>query len=256
MMQKRKSFEKRGKMAVLSVLIILCADIAFNIVIRQLTGAGYLPDFPYWNDVVLGVGVLAIIACIIIAIVTYNDFKKNIVQPVNEFTVAISDLTHGRPAEKCAFRSGDEIGLLADGVRRLIERMSVDIVFFEKLSSGDYSEDLPERPADGADQIAAMGGASKVAATADGAESESDKLRNAIQGMIEKQRELVRSLQHSSRQIAVAAKDISDRSQSLAGGSSEQAAAIEEFSVTVDDIRKHAESNAKLTIDTMESINR
>jgi methyl-accepting chemotaxis protein len=244
MMQKRKSFENRGKRAVLSVLIILCADIAFNIIIRQLTGAGYLSGVTYWSDVVLCVGVLAILACMIIAVVTYNDFRKNIVKPVNEFTAAISDLTHGRPAGKCAFQSDDEIGLLADGVRRLVERMNMDIVFFEQLRSGDYSQDLPGTPALG-----------DMDAAAAGAEREGDKLQDVIQGMIDKQRDLVRSLQHSSQRIAVAAKDISDKSQSLAVGSSEQAAAIEEFSVTVDDIRQHAENNAKLAIDTMKSIN-
>jgi methyl-accepting chemotaxis protein len=278
-MQNRKSFNTGMTQAIVSVLVVLCLDIAITIAAMWLRTAGYFTEFAFWNEAIIGVDALVILICIIVIGVQCTKFKKDVVRPIQEITAAIDDLTRGKPARSPAFHSDDEIGLLADSARVLVARMSTDIAFFENLRDGNYAIDLPgaspaysnengaidakrandgiavasARGADGA--INLVNAANAVNATrASEAEGGGDKLKYVIQSMIDKQRELVRSLQIVSEQIATASSEIANGSQHLAGGSNEQAAAIEEFSVTVENLKQHAEDNARLANESMESI--
>jgi methyl-accepting chemotaxis protein len=234
-MRHKKSFMVQIRNIACGIIIVLTLVIAFNIFIMRALISGAFANSVFWSGASIIVSAAAIIICVILTIVHSLRFNANVIRPISDITVAIDRLTHGRPAESVDFRSDDEIGHLTESVNVLVGRMEKDIEFFERMKDGDYSRDLP--------------GAAATARSAD-----EDRLQNVIQSMIDNQRDLIRKLKRVSEQIAEASSEVAGGSQNLASGSNEQAAAIEEFSGTVNDLKNHADDNAVLAREVVESI--
>jgi methyl-accepting chemotaxis protein len=218
-------------------IVALMLVIIFDIVVARFVLSGRLVDSSLWINIAIGASATVVVVCLIITLTQAAKFNRNVVGPIAEIAGAIDHLAQGKPTDGVAFHGGDEIGLLATSVNTLVDRMNKDIEFFEHLKEGDYSHDLH--------------GAANIERDAEGG---GDRLKNVIQAMIDNQRRLIRKLKQVSEQIAEASSEIAGGSQNLASGSNEQAAAIEEFSATVDELRQHAEDNAALAREVVESI--
>lgn len=167
--------------------------------------------------------------CVALVVVLIQEFRKNAVTPIQEIVLSLRELSVGRPGRYIDYRSNDDIGEVVKHINGLNDRMLMDIEFFKQLRDGDFSRDL--------------------VSTAEG-----DGLVFAIQGMIVKQRELIRKLQVISVQISEASGEIAGGSQNLASGSNEQAAAIEQFRATIDSLRVKSQENADLAREVIEAI--
>jgi methyl-accepting chemotaxis protein len=219
--------------AALFIIILAVSGLSF-FVIRQLAGGGASIGTGggiSWQAVMILIYAAALVIALILCIVSSRTVKKQITEPIGLIMRGMRELLSGRPgaAAACAYHANDEIGTLADSLRELSGRMLFDIEFFAHLRAGDYSKDLVP--------------------TTDG-----DGLAFAIQGMIVKQRELVRGLQEVSNQISVASSEIAKGSQNLAGGSNEQAAAIEQFRATIEGLQEKARANADKAREVIDSI--
>jgi methyl-accepting chemotaxis protein len=219
-------------------IVVLMITIVFDIVVARFVLSGYLADSSLWINIAIGASAAVVVISLIITVSQAMKFNRNVVLPIAKIAVSVDHLTQGKPTDGVDFRSDDEIGFLAASVNTLVDRMNKDIEFFEHLKEGDYSRDLHG-----------------VSNAGQGAEGGGDRLKNVIQAMIDNQRRLVRNLKQVSEQIAEASAEIAGGSQNLASGSNEQAAAIEQFSATVEDLRQHAEDNAVLAREVVESIN-
>jgi methyl-accepting chemotaxis protein len=218
-------------------IVVLVLVIIFDVVIARLLASGYLSDAVFWGNLSIGISAPVVVVSLISTVIHAMKFNRNVVRPIPKVAKAIDCLAQGRLTDRVDFHGDDEIGFLAASVNTLVDRMNMDIEFFEHLKEGDYSHDL--HGTENIDMDAEGGG---------------DRLKNVIQAMIDNQRRLIRRLKQVSEQIAEASSEIAGGSQNLASGSNEQAAAIEEFSATVDELRQHAEDNAALAREVVESI--
>ncbi|MDR1042884.1 MAG: methyl-accepting chemotaxis protein, partial [Clostridiales Family XIII bacterium] len=237
-MSDKKSLLAKMRNTACGVIIVLALVVLFNNSLARLIVTGIISDYEFWVNISIGVSALVIVICVIVVIVQYSKFNREVIRPVSEVTAAVDCLTRGKPTGVIT-TGGDknEIYALAECVNILIARMSKDIEFFERMKDGDYSLDLPD-----------------VSETGGGDEDSGDRLKRVIQDMIDNQRSLVRNLKQVSDRIASASAEMAGGSQNLASGSNQQAAAIEQFSAAVDDLKQHAEDNAALAREVVDSI--
>ncbi|MDR2162894.1 MAG: methyl-accepting chemotaxis protein [Clostridiales Family XIII bacterium] len=237
-MPNKESFITKMSQGAVRIIVVLALVIIFDIFVIRVLTLGSFADPELWSWIAIIASAVIVVINIITAIIQSRRFIKIVSVPISEIVGAINCLAQGKPAKSIDFHSDDEVGLLANSVNILIDRMHKDIDFFERLKEGDYSHDLP---------------GAHVMGKGD-SEDGGDRLKNVIQTMIYNQRILISNLKNVSEQIAEASSEVSGGSQNLASGSNEQAAAIEEFSATVEDLKKHAENNAALAYEVVESI--
>jgi methyl-accepting chemotaxis protein len=192
----------------------------------MISGILFIPKYP---TLMLILYIVVAFVCVALVVVLIQEFRKNAVTPIQEIVLSLRELSVGRPGRYIDYRSNDDIGEVVKHINGLNDRMLMDIEFFKQLRDGDFSRDL--------------------VSTAEG-----DGLVFAIQGMIVKQRELIRKLQVISVQISEASGEIAGGSQNLASGSNEQAAAIEQFRATIDSLRVKSQENADLAREVIEAI--
>jgi methyl-accepting chemotaxis protein len=237
-MSDRKSLLAKMRNMACGVIIVLALVVIFNNSLARLIVTGIISDYEFWVNISIGVSALAIVICVIVVIAQYSKFNREVIRPVSDITAAVDRLTKGKPTGVITIGGErNEIYALAECVNILIARMGKDIEFFERMKEGDYSLDLPGVPV-----------------TAGGEGDGGDRLKRVIQDMIDNQRGLVRNLKQVSDRIAYASAEMAGGSQDLASGSNQQAAAIEEFSAAVDDLKRHAEENAALAREVVDSI--
>ncbi|MDR0876281.1 MAG: methyl-accepting chemotaxis protein [Clostridiales Family XIII bacterium] len=192
----------------------------------MVSGILFIPKYP---TLMLIIYLVVAAVCVAVVFASVQNFKNNAVKPIHEIVLSLRELAVGRPGRFVDYQADDDIGEVIRHINGLNERMLVDIEFFKQLRDGDFSRDLVPT-------------------------TEGDGLVFAIQGMIVKQRELIRRLQEVSVQISEASGEIAGGSHNLASGSNEQAAAIEQFRATIDSLRVKSQENADLAREVIEAI--
>jgi methyl-accepting chemotaxis protein len=118
------------------------------------------------------------------------------------------------------YRSGDEIGELAQAFRRTIEYFKSTASVMDALSRGDLT--VEQRPKSGM-----------------------DRLGQAMETMIRSLRDVISRASDGAIQVASASQQVSNASQSLSQGATEQAASVEEISSTMTEIGAQTKTNAE-----------
>jgi methyl-accepting chemotaxis protein len=207
-------------------LLAICVVLIVLIVAVTVTGILLIPKYPALMVIVY---IVIAVVCVVLVVLLIQGFRKNITDPLQKVVLGLRELSFGKPGSYIHYQGTGEIDEIVKYINGLNDRMLLDIDFFRQLRDGDYSHDLVP--------------------TTDG-----DGLVFAIQGMIVKQRELIRRLQEVSVQISEASGEIAGGSHNLASGSNEQAAAIEQFRVTIESLRAKAQENADLARTVIEAI--
>ncbi|GHU67035.1 hypothetical protein AGMMS49983_17630 [Clostridia bacterium] len=216
-MLKKSTIESNVRAICVTLLIALAAVMVVGLF------------FANWSFLLLIVYVVIAVVCGIVVYVLFQGFHKNTVKPVRDMVLGLRELAAGKPGKTLDCHANDEVGEIVRLMNSLNDRMAMDIEFFSHLRDGDFSRDLVPT-------------------------TEGDGLVFAIQGMIVRQRELIRRLQGVSVEISEASGEIAGGSQNLASGSNEQAAAIEQFRITVEGLRKKAQENADLAREVIDAI--
>jgi methyl-accepting chemotaxis protein len=227
----KKSIANKFKGLYAVSIVTFLISTAVNIALIILISDGYLPPDTSFIPIAIGVTLLLLIIQIVFILVRKSKLRKNVYEPLKQISSGLLTLVVGKPSASSEFHSNDEIGILADCQRALVDRMSKDIEFFRMLRSGDFSHDLPV-PSDADD----------------------DSFVSSIQGVIDRQRELIGNLKIASEQITAASGEIASGAQNLASGSNEQSAAIEQFSVTIDKLTEKTNENSNKAREVMEAI--
>ena len=227
-----KNIHKRlGTLLTISTVLIILLIVLFIVMLLSFSVTTMQLDPQILLILGAGGALLAIIQLIVLIVIVHS-LKKNVEEPLKEIVENFDLLRQGRPEAASDYISDDEIGMIAETQRQLIDRMSEDIGYYHQLLDGDYSQDLPT-PKSGKD---------------------SEGLGNTIQGVIDKTRDLIRNLRIVGEQIKSASNEIASGSQNLASGSNEQASAIEEFTATVESITLMAKENSESALDAASSM--
>lgn len=139
--------------------------------------------------------------------------------PLEELGKAAEKLAAGDVDIKLVKRADDEIGELADEFQLMADNIKQNATIAREIAKGNLSIDI--RP-----------------------KSEADVLGIALKKLVDDNNTVLLNIKESSNQLNAGAGQVAGASQALAQGSTEQASAIEEVTVSIEDIAHKTNNNA------------
>ncbi len=142
---------------------------------------------------------------------------------------ASAELAEGRVDISLKKVHNDEFGKLMDDFQVVIDHTRENAEFAEKIATGDLTANAHVR-------------------------SDEDVLGKALQEMIEKNRYAMSNIREAAYQVNTSSAQVASASEALAQGSTEQASAIEEITVSIADVAEKTKQNASQANATNELI--
>jgi methyl-accepting chemotaxis protein len=147
--------------------------------------------------------------------------------PISEIESAAIRMAEGDLDVEISYTSKDELGVLAEQVRRLIRKLRVIIddenKFLAKMAAGDFTVDsVCEEEYTGGFH----------------------PLLISFRGIADKLNETMLQINQSSAQVASGSEQVSSGAQALSQGATEQASSVEELASTINEISNKVKQNA------------
>lgn len=159
----------------------------------------------------------ALLATVILAVL----ITSSVMKPIRGMAAAAGTISTGDLNVQINYTVDDEIGMLADAFRKMIDATKNQITVMELLAEGDLSVSVTAR-------------------------SDRDAMNIALQKMLAKLNAIFGEINLSTEHVATGSRQVADGSQVLAQGSTEQAAAVEQLSSSVHDIAEKTAVNAEM----------
>ena len=173
-----------------------------------------------------------LMAAVIIAVILVGVFFSIVIirlikTPISEIESAAIRVAEGDLDVEISYTSKDELGVLADQVRRLIHKLQVIIddenKFLAKMATGDFTVDsVCEEEYTGGFH----------------------PLLVSFRGIGEKLNDTMLQINQSSVQVASGSEQVSSGAQALSQGTAEQASSVEELAATINEISSKVKQNA------------
>lgn len=173
-----------------------------------------------------------LMAAVIIAIILVGVFFsfvviRSIKTPISEIENAAIKMAEGDLNVEISYTSKDELGILAEQVRRLIHKLQVIIddenKFLAKMADGDFT-------VDSVCEEEYTGGFSPLLVS--------------FRGIAEKLNDTMLQISQSSSQVASGSEQVSNGAQALSQGATEQASSVQELAATINEISNKVKQNA------------
>ncbi len=173
-----------------------------------------------------------LMAAVMLAIILVGVFFSFVVirlikTPVSEIESAAIRMAEGDLDVEISYTSEDELGVLAEQVRRLIHKLQVIIddenKFLAKMAAGDFTVDsVCEEEYTGGFH----------------------PLLVSFRGIADKLNDTMLQINQSSAQVASGSEQVSSGAQALSQGATEQASSVEELAATINEISSKVKENA------------
>lgn len=144
---------------------------------------------------------------------------KPILQALSDTVTAANEIAEGNLSVELKTDRVDEIGTLISAMNLMIDSLSKKAVVFKRIADGDLTVNV---------ELA----------------SEKDEEGKALQVMKSSLSEIIGNVNRAVTEVNTGADQISDLSQGLSTGASEQAAALEEISSSIHEISHQAEKSS------------
>ena len=154
---------------------------------------------------------------------------KNIIMPLRQVAGYADDLAKGDINVEVTQNREDEIGLILDSFKKLVEMHQLQASMIQRVSEGDLTVDVVIL-------------------------SDKDVVGHALEKMVSNLNTLFSEIGSSTVQVSSAAKQIADGAQTLAQGATEQAASVEELSSSFAEINQMAKDNSTSAIAALEEV--
>jgi len=159
-------------------------------------------------------------AVIILCIVLGVCMGRHLSVLLKKMSSTAGELTAGNLNVEVNLESRDELGMLAESMRRLIAGTREQVRVVQMVAEGDLTADVSIR-------------------------SEHDMLGEGIQSLINHLHKMIVSIAAAANQVAAGAAILSDSSMALSQGATEQASSVEELTASVEEIASHTNLNAQ-----------
>lgn len=156
---------------------------------------------------------------LIIAVSLGIFIARVISRPITKIVVAADKLASGDMDVEADIYTKDEIGMLAESFRNLVDSTRAQALAVERIADGDLAVEVEVR-------------------------SEKDLLGRKLSEMVQKLNYMMLNIASASEQVSSGAKQISDSSMALSQGATEQASSIEELTASIEQISSQTEVNA------------
>ena len=173
-----------------------------------------------------------LMAAVILAVILVGVFFSVVVirlikTPISEIEGAAIRMAEGDLDVEISYTSKDELGVLAEQVRRLIRKLQVIIddenKFLAKMAAGDFT-------VDSVCEAEYTGGF--------------HPLLVSFRGIADKLNDTMLQINQSSAQVASGSEQVSSGAQALSQGATEQASSVEELAATINEISGKVKENA------------
>ncbi|MDB2050395.1 methyl-accepting chemotaxis protein, partial [Clostridium perfringens] len=185
------------------------------------------------KDMMLVYGLAILILLIVIYFVT-----RSIVSPIQKLMEVTEDLAEGNLDAEIDIDNNDEIGKLAQSMKKLVERLNEYIVYIDEISeslnrfsAGDLNIDLKQ--------------------SYDG---EFEKIKDSLIQLSDIFKHTIGQIVEASENVALGSREIATASQVLADGALYQANTTEELTSTVNDLSDRVSKNAENALGAAEQI--
>ncbi len=163
---------------------------------------------------------IVIVAIAMIAAIALGIFISRIIsKPVRKMVEAADKLAVGDINVNVEATTKDEIGILMQSFAKMVENIRGQALAVERIASGDLTVEVDVK-------------------------SENDLLGKKLSEMIETNNEILLNINFASEQVAAGAKQVSNSSQMLSQGSTEQASSIEEITSSMTQVAAQTKQNA------------
>lgn len=168
---------------------------------------------------------VAIIITLIMAASLLKDIQRN----MKMLSVAAMEIADGRVDVQLEKYREDEFGELVDDFKKIVDTIKYQAEIANHLSQGNLDVDVKVKGAQ-------------------------DVLGNAFDSIFKENNQMLTGIRDSSIQLSMGAEQVSDASQALAQGSTEQASAIEEVTASITEIAERTKRNAEEANQANESV--
>ncbi len=176
---------------------------------------------------------VCLMAAVIIVIIFVGVFFSFVIIrlikiPISEIENAAIQMAEGNLDVEISYTSKDEMGVLAEQVRRLVHKLQVIIddenKFLAKMADGDFTVDsICEEEYTGGFH----------------------PLLVSFRGIAEKLNDTMLQISQSSSQVASGSEQVSSGAQALSQGATEQASSVQELAATISEISDKVTENAE-----------
>ena len=160
-----------------------------------------------------------IIVAVIISVILGLFISGTISKPITKVVDAANKLAVGDINVNVSVDRKDEIGNLVHSFSKMVENIREQAFAVEKIAEGDLTATVKVK-------------------------SDDDLLGKKLQEMIETNNEILANINTASDQVAAGAKQVSNSSQILSQGSTEQASSIEEITASMTQVATQSKQNA------------
>jgi methyl-accepting chemotaxis protein len=136
---------------------------------------------------------------------------RSISKPLAQLAETAHHISRGDVSQSVDYRSGDEVGSLADSFRALVDYIREVSGQLEKIAEGDLTVAVTER-------------------------SEKDKLMHSLASMVERLNGTLRDVADNASNASSSSQQLAAASEAIASGAQEQAASLEETSASLEEI--------------------
>jgi methyl-accepting chemotaxis protein len=143
-----------------------------------------------------------------------------IIKPLGKAVFVMEKLSQGNLKHKVDINTRDEIGLLSKAIDSFTSGQAEFAGLMKEIGEGNLTKDVPSR-------------------------SDDDEISPAVQQMLENLRDIVGKVNRTASMIASGTNEISDSSQALSQGASEQAASLEEITSSMTQVGSQTNTNAQ-----------
>lgn len=201
------------------IIIILTALVALTGVTSLKSVRTKQVSNTYVQNAELFMGAIVVIA-IVITIIMAVSILKDIQRNMKMLSTAAMEIAEGKVDVKLEKIRDDEFGELVDDFKQIIETIKYQAEVAGQLTVGNLDIDVKVK-------------------------GDHDILGNAFDSIVRENNQMLSGIRDSSIQLSMGAEQVSDASQALAQGSTEQASAIEEVTASITEIAERTKRNAE-----------
>jgi methyl-accepting chemotaxis protein len=163
---------------------------------------------------------ITILMLALIAFALYYFMRRLVTKPIGQAVALTKRIAQGDLSVDFTVQQNDEIGMLAGSMNKMVGNLRELAQAAEKIAEGDLMV-----------QVAAL--------------SDRDTLGHALKKMVEKLFAIIAEINQSAHNVLSGAEQLSDSSQAMSQGATEQAGSLEEISSSMNQIASQTRQNSE-----------
>lgn len=203
--------------------------------VSYVPGNEVMADLNSFTRLIIAIAVCSILILMVLIIVL---LRRVIIRPVRQIDTVARHIAQGNLDESIEYRSGDELGELADNFNQTVDRLRDYVNYINEIST--VLEDI-------------AAGNLNFRLTYDYA-GEFEKVKHALEHISLSLNDTIGAINQSAEQVSSGAEQVSSGAMALSQGTSQQAASVEELAATIGEVAQQVRETAERALQANERV--